>query len=166
MMLRVMTGQEPPPVEQRMVAWVRGEADPIEAMLLGAVGYSERTREAVRGCLALDERVRTQSVGELLAALAGEAGSEAGDGPQGEVPRSRVGVRTVLLLGLGLGMGLLCWEQYQKQAEEEQKQNRIEQTKAEAARAAAVVSGRRRRGCAAAAVAGSGMDAERQRIRH
>ncbi|WP_317932715.1 serine/threonine-protein kinase [Halioxenophilus sp. WMMB6] len=73
---RMVSSENPPPVESRTNAMIRGKPDPMTpATELGRGRYSETLLSAIDHCLKLNETDRFQSVDELLAALSREAGA-------------------------------------------------------------------------------------------
>ena len=78
-MWRTAAGENPPKVENRAFAALRGEADPMpSARELGAGRFSPGVLNAIDRCLKLNEKERIRGCGELLRLLrgAGAAGQE------------------------------------------------------------------------------------------
>ena len=75
-MWRIAAGGNPPKVENRAFAALRGEADPMpSARELGAERFSPGVLNAIDRCLKLNEKERIRGCGELLGLLRG-AGAE------------------------------------------------------------------------------------------
>ena len=75
-MWRIAAGENPPKVENRAFAALRGEADPMpSARELGAGRFSPGVLNAIDRCLKLNEKERIRGCGELLRLLRG-AGAE------------------------------------------------------------------------------------------
>ena len=86
-MWRIAAGGNPPKVENRAFAALRGEADPMpSARELGAGRFSPGVLNAIDRCLKLDEKERIRGCGELLRLLRGAEAEAAGQGPAEKEP--------------------------------------------------------------------------------
>ena len=81
-MWRVISGGDPPKVEMRLSAMVRGNADPMTAAKeIGSGKYSDALLETIDKCLQIKEEDRFQTVSDLSETLRTGVITQSGDDP-------------------------------------------------------------------------------------